>query len=361
MAFDSRPDSNPATVLAGGEPRSILILDQCPTEEAVLSTPAYAALADRFRAATRALVCGEETARLLRGDPRLNDVIGIPPGLRFRDWINARSLRLVVALRGNRYDLAIDLTDGARMARLASVLGVPATVGIAGAGRAHHLTHPVRLDPPAADPLGRKLALLERLGCPSRRRRPVLVPARGDERYVLDLLRGTGLDARGRFLLISPTPKWEAILPPLALAGVVDAIGAEHPALATFFAGSAGCRDYVERAAALCGRRPSVLYLSPGHFAAFAAISDLVIGGEGLPSILAGAVGAKVVGVFAGASHSAGDGDRPIDAASLLNLVREALADDPREARHAEKRRYYEQDDFRRARGEANLFLHTAP
>ena len=361
MTPKKRTEPDPTPIVLSDEPRSLLLLDPCSTEEAVLSTPAYSAVGSRFREAKRALVTAEENARLLCGDPNFHEVIGIRTGFQVRDWLNARSLRLIFTLRRSRYDAAIDLTDGARMAPVASLLGIPIRIGLAGAASSRHLTHAVSLDPVPADPLKRKLALLERLGCPSRRRRPVLFPAPGDERYVRDLVRGTGLEARGRFLVIAPTPNWPAILPPRALAGVADAIGAEHPSLAVFFAGHHGLKDYINETVSLCGRRPSVLHLSPNHFAAFASISDLVIGGEGLPSLLASAVGAHVIGVFASTHGSDPQDDLPIDATSLLALVRGGLAGNAPTVRRTEKRRYYEQEDFRRTRGEANLFLHTAP
>jgi ADP-heptose:LPS heptosyltransferase len=351
-------DSPTDRVTAPETARSILILDPCPMEEAVLSTPAYSAIAARYPEARHALVTLEENARLLRGDPHLEEVIGVPPGRQFGDWASVRTLRLVFLLRKQKYDLAIDLTGDARMAGIAALLGIPVRIGPAGETANRHLTHAVPIAPGIADPIDRKLSLLESLGCPTRRRQPVLIPSRGDEQYVLDLLRGTGLDARGRFLLVSPSPRWPLILPPPVLASVLDGIAAQRPSPSVFFAGTPTLKDYIDATVSLARVRPSVLFLSPGHFVAFAAIADLVVGGEGLLSLLATAAGARVIGVYSGTGVGA---SLPVAAASVTALVREGLAAGPPQARRTLKRRRYEQDGFRRSRGDANLFLHTAP
>jgi ADP-heptose:LPS heptosyltransferase len=348
------PSTSPA-----GDPESILVVDPCSMEEAVLSTPAYAALASRFCGAARALWTEDDVALLLRGDPHFGDVYGLPTYEGPASWMGFRLLHSVRALRRRRFDWIIDLSGRTEVRALTYVLGARTLKSVAGGAESAPAA-----DADASTRVERKMALLERIGCPARRRTPVLLPAQGDERYVEDLLAGTGLKGDRRFVVFAPSPAWNRVLPPEALAAVVDGLVAERPDLTIVYCGSPDVSRYLDAARSAGGYKPSAFFITAGHFAAFAALCELVVGAGRLHSLLAAAVGAKMIGVYGDRVQEdadATDDTAPIAPAALLAVIRENIDAATRTKENAPRRRYYESESFRAGHRDANLFLHTAP
>ena len=337
---------------------SVLVVDPCSLEESVLSTPAYGAITARYRKDGNALLTREENALLLRGDANFDAVFALPASDGWRRWIGPRALGMLAELRKRSFDLVIDLS-GDREARFVARL--------AGAGAFHSIIDDPAIGEtyanlPAAERLEAKMAFLGGIGCPSRRRAPVLIPSRGDLRYVLDLLEGTGLSDRSRFLVVAPSPAWLDVLSPETMAETIDRIADEHPELAVIYAGNKAVKDYVDTAVSAARVRPSIFYLTPRHFAAFATMCDLIVGSDGLQSLIATAVGTRMVGIFGGpVDEDDPAGPHPIDAETLVPFLLENLKTAESTDKREPRRRYYESDLFRKNHRDANMFLHTAP
>lgn len=347
------------------EPESILILDPCSIKEAILSTPAYAAISRKYFSARRALVTSEESVHLFRSDPNFQDVIGIHKISRGINWLNWQSINLIFTLRKHKYDLSINLSQSVEMSRFASMLNTPIRVGVAKDSKKDFLTH--RLDPTGLpdDFLERKIALLSSLGCLSRRRRPVLVPAYGDERYILDLLEGMSLNNHEQFIVIVPDKSWPELLPTVELAKTIDSIQEQMPEIKIFIiSGDNQLNTYITKTEKACDQRPGVLYLSPNRFMAFVARCDFMIGAPGIESLIANAVGTNVFGLdgqLIEPNFEITAEEAKAEPERLVQQISERLADSSHKQKQEQQKRYYDSPMFRKTHKEANLFMHTAP
>src|SRR5262245_57117547 len=109
--------------------------------DVVLTTPLIRALRRRYPAARLTYVVEAAAAQVVRGNRNLTDIVVVP---RTRGFVRVRDdVALAQRLRGERFDVAIDLHGGPRAAWLAWSSGAPIRIGYRIAGRSWMYTHVV--------------------------------------------------------------------------------------------------------------------------------------------------------------------------------------------------------------------------
>ena len=109
--------------------------------DVVLTTPLIRALRRRYPAARLTYVVEAGAAQVVRGNRNLTDVVVVP---RRRGFARVRDdIALARRLRGERFDVAIDLHGGPRAAWLAWSSGAPIRIGYRMTGRSWMYTHVV--------------------------------------------------------------------------------------------------------------------------------------------------------------------------------------------------------------------------
>lgn len=113
--------------------------------DVVFTTPLVAALRGRYPAAHLAYVVEPAAAPVVQNNPHLNRVIIVA---RQRGFAGTRDIaRTALALRRERYDIAIDLHGGARAAWLTLASAAPMRIGYTITGRRWMYTHVVARAP----------------------------------------------------------------------------------------------------------------------------------------------------------------------------------------------------------------------
>ncbi len=192
---------------SGNSVRRLLVVVPNWVGDVVLATPVLAALRQHFHAARITYLMRRYVAEIVDGGG-WHDVAAFWPdghGL----GRELRTLRLALRLRGERFDLAILLTNSLRSALVAWRARIPRRVGYAREGRGCLLTdrlyplkHRGEFVPSPMLPYYIKLA--EHVGCavPERGLRLGIAPSQ--ERAGQELLRHYGLNAGTPYALINP-------------------------------------------------------------------------------------------------------------------------------------------------------------
>ena len=356
----SEPQEDKVPTEEAKEPRSILLLDFAGLDEVVPSTPAYQAIKRRFPTSLLTLLTRQTNVPFLSGDPTFYEVVGVSDNSKGGNPPFTETLRTIMAFRRRGYEMAVDLNGTPFNAFLLHMANVPRRFGNISDRGSRYLTDNLEVATHSHNPLLRRLSLLEKIGCTTRRRKPVIHPSPGDERYIDDLLLATGLGKKDRFMVIHPALEWNNAFPPHQMIKVIDWVAGEKPGLAVFLSGSENNRLYVEEVAHGCAVRPSVFYLGLSRFAAFVKRCDLFIGDEGIHTILAAAVETRVVGLYLQENSIRSDtAIPPMNSEILIDILKNEFS--RVESSTSPKRRYYESEEFRRMRKENNLFLHTSP
>jgi heptosyltransferase-2 len=187
--------------------RRLLVVVPNWVGDLVLATPVLAALREHFRAARITYLMRRYVAEVVDGGGWHDAAALWPEGRGLGREL--RTLRLALRLRGERFDLAVLLTNSFRSALVAWRAGAARRVGYARAGRGWLLTdrlqplkHGGEFVPSPVLPYYIKLA--ERVGCavPDRRLRLGITPAQ--ERAGCELRRHYGLADGSPYALINP-------------------------------------------------------------------------------------------------------------------------------------------------------------
>ncbi|HYC78811.1 MAG TPA: glycosyltransferase family 9 protein, partial [Planctomycetota bacterium] len=291
--------------------RNIVVVRLSAFGDVVLALPALAALRAAFPEARISWIVEDRCAALLRGHPHLDEVIEIPRatwarGSALRRGLRATAalLRLAVAVKKRRFDLAVDLQGNLKSGFATRFTFAPVRLGFGrrDTGEPNWLFTNRRLDLGGAPfhRADRDLLLLGRVGVPFVRRRAVVPVAPADAapaETFLAALPGAGplVALHAGTSAFMPHKRWPAERYGALARRLRDAAGARS--IATW---GKEDRDLAERvvatsdgAAVLAPDLPSTRAL-----AGLLRRVDLVVGGDTGPTHLADVLGVPVVMVF---------------------------------------------------------------
>lgn len=207
--------------------------------DAVLTTPALAALRARFPQARIALLVKPAVAELLQCHPAIDDIVlyrdpGPHAGL-------GGKLSLAIQLNRGRYDLAILLQNAFEAAAVTALAGIPNRYGYATDGRSFLLTHRVPLTPKVRrkHQVEYYLEMLKPLGVPVEPSAPTLRTTPGEDAAASELLHAFGVKPDQVVIGLNPgsvygsAKRWL----PERFAQVADRLAAEHEACVLIFGG----------------------------------------------------------------------------------------------------------------------------
>lgn len=331
-------------------PRAVALVKLSALGDVVHATPVVEALADAFPAAGITWIVERREAALLRGHPRLAEVVTVDT----RAWRRARAPAALLGLaralrdlrrrlRAGRFDVALDLQGLVKSGVVTALTGAPERIGFAGAlcrERPSAVFTNRRVTPPPAarHVVDQYLSLLQPLGV-TPGRGVFRLPAReAAETRVEEFFAASGLKPHGRLVVLNPGAgrpgkRWP-----------VD----RFAELAARLAGEARARVLVlwgpseEPAARAIARAPGAVLAPPtdlDELIAVARRASLVVAADTGPLHVAAAVGTPCVGLYGptsaerngpyGPGHrtvSAADGRMTaIEVAAVLAAAREVL------------------------------------
>ncbi len=269
--------------------------------DAVLTTPALAALRAGFPQAKITLLAKPAVAELLQCHPALDDIVlyrdpGPHAGL-------GGKLSLAIQLNRGRYDLAILLQNAFEAAAVTALAGIPNRYGYATDGRSLLLTHRVPLTPK----IRRKhqveyyLELLKPLGLPVGPAAPTLRTTPGEDAAAGKHLEAFGVKPDQVVIGLNPgsvygsAKRWL----PERFAQVADRLAAEHEACVLIFGGK-GEEDLGSAIAGMM-TAPTVVFsgrTTVRQLMALVKRCRLFITNDTGPMHIAGAFGVPLVAIF---------------------------------------------------------------
>jgi lipopolysaccharide heptosyltransferase II len=141
----------------GFSPARILVIQLRQIGDALLATPAVRALRRRFPEARICFLAEPLPAKVLAGNPDIDEVMVRDPGEGALG-----SIGLIRRVRAGRFDLVVDFLANPRTAMIAYLSGAGVTVSYSGNRRSFLYTHPV--EPEGVFSGAQKLSLLRALG-----------------------------------------------------------------------------------------------------------------------------------------------------------------------------------------------------
>jgi lipopolysaccharide heptosyltransferase II len=284
---------DPATI------RRVLIRANNWIGDVVMISPAVRALRAHFGGARIAILAKRWVLETLRGDPFYDDLIEYDSAGKHRGFRGR--LRLVSALRRERFDLAVLFQKAFDAAALAFLAGARYRVGYATDRRSLLLTH--ALDPPPGDThqvdvfLGIARALGCRIGDPF----PSFHLRDEDRRQAKALLADSGLAGHAPLLALHPgASKEPRAWHPERFVELGRRFAGRHGARIVLL-GSEGERALLGRIAA--GLPPRIAFVpEPGLpikvTGALLEVCHLFVGNDSGPMHVAAALGVPTVGIF---------------------------------------------------------------
>jgi len=273
------------TIPSDFSPRRILVV--------LLATPAVRALRKRFPGARISFLVEPLPARVLEGNPDLDEVIIRDPR---GGWLEP--LRTMAGVRRRRFDLVVDFLANPRSALIALLAGASVTISYGNNRRRRFYTHPVR--PEGVSAAEQKLSLLRPLGIAERSAELFMaVPGPARERMAA-WAESVGLGPAPRpVVCLEPFMKYEALTyPPASWARVCEAMVERWGATVVVCWGPG--REAEARALMAQARTP--LLLAPAtdlhELAALDGLADLWVGVDGGPRHIAASQGVPTFAVL---------------------------------------------------------------
>jgi lipopolysaccharide heptosyltransferase II len=297
------PALRPArTDLKALRPRRVCLIKPSALGDVVNAFPALAALRSRWPGAHLTWVVNRGLRGLLDGHPEIDAVIAYD-----RSKGEGRGSRLgtftglLRALRGERFDLTIDLQGLLRSGVMTAATGAPVRVGLADAREGARWVYTHRVEPPgtreSAHAVDRLLAVAAAFGADVSNPTGRVAIADEDRRWARAALEGVarprlGLNLGARW----ETKRW----PPSHFAEVARQAVASRGA-GLFAVGAPEDQPFVDELIArlapvpvidLCGRT------TLPQLAALGELTDVLLSNDTGPLHLMGTAGARVVGVY---------------------------------------------------------------
>lgn len=315
-----RAVSMPSFSVVRRAPRRILLVRPRAAGDVLLATPILAALRETFPEAWIALAVRRNMVPLVEENPHADEILVIDA---FEDAALPAARRALGAarffarLRGERFDLAIDLHGGPRSALVTFATGARVRVGYDTPGR--RAAYTVRVPRFEIDPDGKQIvrsavrvnaAVVSRIGVRVRDESLVLrVPERA-RRRARAFLDAEGLGSERPLVLVNPAAKWATkAWPAERYAAVARRLVLDRGADVVVLWGP-GERATAERVVAEARGAGSTtairsgprILLAPegdlGDVAALVEVADLVVGTDSGVSHIAAALGIPSVTLF---------------------------------------------------------------
>jgi heptosyltransferase-3 len=289
-------------------PGNVLLIQLGEIGDVVLATSTFRAVKETYRGSRLSVLVRKPCASLLEADPHLDDIVEVAKSSRKITEFGRENFDLVRKLRGEAYDLVIDLRTGDRGTILAFLTGAPVRIARHDPGqpfwRRWLLTSLLPDQPPGPSAVhpgaDQSLRLVRALGIDTNDSTPRLaVPGKASAR-IPELLHSVGFGAGERWITINPCSRrkykewvhdrW---------AEVADGIWERHriPAIFVGAPEESGTAEGIVRRCA--GRAVSLAgKTSLGELAALLAGSALHLGVDSAPPHIAFAVGAPTVTIF---------------------------------------------------------------
>ena len=289
-------------------PTNILVIQLGEIGDVVLATPTFRAVKETYPGSRLSVLVRKPCASLLEADPHLDDIVEVAKSSPKIAEFGRENFDLVRKLRGEAYDLVIDLRTGDRGTILAFLTGAPVRVARHDPGQPfwrRWLLTCLLPDPPYAPPpvhpgADHSLRLVRALGIDTKDSTPRLAVSGKASARIQELLRSIGFGAGERWITINPCSRrkykewvherW---------AEVADGIWERHriPAIFVGAPEESGTAEGIVRRCA--GRAVSLAgKTSLGELAALLAGSALHLGVDSAPPHIAFAVGAPTVTIF---------------------------------------------------------------
>lgn len=286
-------------------PQRILIVRLDRLGDVVLSTPVAQVLRQAYPQAEIAMLVRPACAELVQTNPHLTRVLVYDKDGAHRGII--ASIRFAMALRAERFDLALVLHPSNRSHWLPFLAGIPMRVGY---GRKTAWLLSRRLAPTKDE--GRRheseyvLDVVRAIGVPvpTPPPAPIVVPPPEASRRAADWLRSRGVTDTDQLIALHPSAsdpvkRW----PAASFAALGDRLAADRSARIVIVSGAAEQAD--GHAVASQMRTPPLDasgQLSPGALAALLTRCRLLISNDSGPVHIAAAVGTPVISLF-GRNH----------------------------------------------------------
>lgn len=313
---------------AGKPVRRVLIIKPSSFGDVIHALPVLGGLRHRFPQAHIAWLVAESCAGLLEGHPQLDAVIRFDRRHYGRMLRSRRSLRdflgFVGRLRGEHFDLVVDLQGLFRSGFLAAVSGAGRRVGFANARELGWLfyTHRVRVDDPRMHAVERNYLFGRLLGfadVPIAFHLHVRPEARA---RVARLLGEAGLAPPARYAVIAPGSRWETKRWSVARFAELTRRLVEGHGLGVVLTGAEDERPAAQEVARLAGVPTLNLAGQTGlqEMMALVESSALVVMNDSGPLHLATAFGRPTVGIYGPTSPSRTGPYGRLDSVARLDL-----------------------------------------
>jgi heptosyltransferase-3 len=289
-------------------PANILVIQLGEIGDVVLATPTFRAVKETYPGSRLSVLVRKPCASLLEADPHLDEIVEAAKSSRKITEFGRENFDLVRKLRGEAYDLVIDLRTGDRGTILAFLTGAPVRIARHDPGqpfwRRWLLTRLLPDQPHASPPVhpgaDQSLRLVRALGMDTNDSTPRLAVSGKASARIPELLRSVGFGAGERWITINPCSRrkykewvhdrW---------AEVADGIWERHriPAIFVGAPEESGTAEGIVRRCA--GRAVSLAgKTSLGELAALLARSTVHLGVDSAPPHIAAAVGTPTVTIF---------------------------------------------------------------
>jgi heptosyltransferase I len=265
--------------------------------DVIHALPAASALRDTFPEARIDWAIEPRWARLLEGNPDLNEVI------RLNRKSAAGIIASVTALRAAKYDCAIDFQALYKSALLASASGARRRVGFQSSYAREGLAavlYTDRLNPRGAHKVDHNLTLAEFAGARKAAPRFPMAISDADEQTMVSELATRGIQAgREEFFVLNPGGGWRSKCWPAERYGQLNRKLAERYGWRGIVSYGPGEENLARAVVDAAGNpAPVVVALGLGPLMALLRRAKFVVSADTGPLHLAAALGARVVGLF---------------------------------------------------------------
>lgn len=288
-------------------PKRILVIKFRHIGDVLLTAPLVSTLKQGLRDARVCVIVKHGTEAMLEGHPEL-DVLYVMPERKYGESklsFHFRSLMFILELRREKFDLAINTTEGDRGILLAWLIGARDRWGLLKKGRekgwqARLLTRHFYPLERKVHTVIRNLAFAEPFGLPECREVKLHV---GDQDHLVvqRLLNQCGLSEEVKLIHCHPTSRWFfKCLPTKTVAAVLDYCDELGFRVALTCAPETRERAMLDEIISLCVSSPIDLggMLTLKQTAALSARSNFYFGVDSAPMHMAAAMGVPTVTVF---------------------------------------------------------------